>query len=74
MSDIETHVAGCLRTYYAEHGVMPSYSTLARLAGVKAKSWAHAVVERLRAQGVVAITPDRRLKPGPRFDARKDKP
>ena len=56
-----------LREYYAEHRVMPSYATLSELAGIRAKSWTHALVAQLREAGFVDITPDKRLKPGPRF-------
>lgn len=56
-----------LRDYYARHGVLPSYATLSELAGFKAKSWAHTLVGLLREQGFVELTPQRRLKPGPRF-------
>jgi repressor LexA len=56
-----------LREYYAEHRVMPSYATLSELAGIRAKSWTHTLVSQLREAGFVDITPDKRLKPGPRF-------
>jgi SOS-response transcriptional repressor LexA len=60
-----------LRDYYAEHGVMPSYATLSGLAGIKAKSWTHTLVGLLREEGVLDVTPDKRLKPGPRFFERE---
>jgi len=56
-----------LRDYYAEHGVMPSYATLSDIAGIKAKSWTHTLVGMLREEGILDVTPDKRLKPGPRF-------
>jgi SOS-response transcriptional repressor LexA len=58
---------GRLRDYYAEHGVLPSYATLSDLAGIRAKSWAHTVVAQLREARFLDVTPDKRLKPGPRF-------
>ncbi|MEO8135072.1 MAG: S24 family peptidase [Betaproteobacteria bacterium] len=60
-----------LRDYYARHGVLPSYATLSELAGFKAKSWAHTLVRMLRDEGFVELTPQRRLKPGPRFFERE---
>jgi SOS-response transcriptional repressor LexA len=56
-----------LRDYYAEHGVLPSYATLSTLAGIRAKSWAHTLVAQLREERFLDVTPDKRLKPGPRF-------
>jgi SOS-response transcriptional repressor LexA len=58
---------GKLRDYYAEHGVLPSYATLSDLAGIRAKSWAHTLVGQLREARFLDVTPDKRLKPGPRF-------
>src|SRR5579862_7125326 len=60
-----------LRDYYARHGVLPSYSTLSELAGIRAKSWTHTLVGQLRGEGLLDITPDKRLKPGPRFFERE---
>jgi SOS-response transcriptional repressor LexA len=64
-------LVGALRDYYARHGVMPSYATLSELAGIRAKSWTHTLVGQLRDEGLVDTTPDRRLKPGPRFFERE---
>ena len=58
---------GKLRDYYAEHGVLPSYATLTELAGIRAKSWTHTLVAQLREERFLDVTPDKRLKPGPRF-------
>ena len=60
-----------LRDYYATHGVMPSYATLSGLAGIRAKSWTHTLVAQLREAGYLDVTPDKRLKPGPRFFERE---
>ena len=60
-----------LRDYYAEHRVMPSYATLSELAGIRAKSWAHTLVGMLREEGILDVTPDKRLKPGPKFFERE---
>jgi repressor LexA len=64
-------VLGKLRDYYAKHGVLPSYATLSGMAGFRAKSWAHTLVGLLRDEGYVDLTPQRRLKPGPRFFERE---
>ena len=44
-----------------------SYATLSELAGIRAKSWAHTLVAQLREERFLDVTPDKRLKPGPRF-------
>ncbi len=56
-----------LQDYYARHRVFPPYSTIGRLLGLKSKSSVAALVARLRLAGHLEATPDRRLKPGPRF-------
>ncbi len=60
-----------LRDYYAEHRVLPSYATLSNIAGIKAKSWTHTLVGMLREEGILDVTPDKRLKPGKRFFERE---
>ena len=60
-----------LRDYYADHGVLPSYATLSVLTGIRAKSWTHTLVAQLGEAGFLDVTPDRRLKPGPRFFERE---
>jgi repressor LexA len=60
-----------LRDYYAEHGVLPSYATLSQLAGIRAKSWTHTLVAQLREASFLDVTPEKRLKPGPRFFERE---
>ena len=56
-----------LQDYYAEHKVIPSYSVLAGLWGVSAKSWVAECVRRFEEAGYLDWTPDRQLKPGKRF-------
>ncbi len=56
-----------LQDYYAEEQVIPPYSTIGTLLGLKSKNSVAALVGRLRLQGYLAFSPDRRLKPGPRF-------
>ena len=60
-----------LQDYYAEHKVIPSYSVLAALWGISAKSWVAECVKRFEEAGYLDWTPDRQLKPGARFFERK---
>lgn len=56
-----------LRDYYAQHKVLPSYSTIGEMVGIRAKSAVLYMVNRLKKTGHLESTPDRRLQPGPRF-------
>lgn len=56
-----------LQDYYADHGVLPSYATIMELLGLRSKSPVAALVARLKLLGFLESTPDKRLKPGPRF-------
>lgn len=60
-----------LQDYYAEHKVIPSYSVMATLWGVSAKSWVSQIVKRLEEARFLDWTPDKQLKPGPRFFERR---
>ncbi len=60
-----------LQDYYAEHKVIPSYSVLAGLWGISAKSWVSECVKRFEEGGYLDWTPDRQLKPGSRFFERR---
>src|SRR5258708_38900810 len=60
-----------LQDYYAEHKVIPSYSVLAGLWGISAKSWVSECVKRYEEAGYLDWTPDKQLKPGARFFERK---
>ena len=60
-----------LQDYYAKHQVIPSYSALGKLWGISAKSWVSSCVTRLKEEGYLKLTPDRRLRPGARFYERK---
>jgi SOS-response transcriptional repressor LexA len=60
-----------LQDYYAEHKVIPSYSVLAGLWGISAKSWVSQCVKRFEESGYLDWTPDRQLKPGARFFERR---
>ena len=56
-----------LQDYYARHRVLPSYTTMAGLLGLKSKSSVAALVARLKLQDFLEAAPDKRLKPGARF-------
>jgi repressor LexA len=60
-----------LQDYYAEHKVIPSYSVLATLWGISAKSWVSQCVKRFEEAGYLDWTPDKQLKPGKRFFERR---
>ena len=60
-----------LQDYYAEHKVIPSYSVLATLWGISAKSWVSQCVRRFEEAGYLDWTPDKQLKPGVRFFERR---
>lgn len=60
-----------LQDYYAEHKVIPSYSVLATLWGISAKSWVAECVKRFEEAGYLDWTPDKQLKPGRRFFERR---
>jgi len=56
-----------LRDYYARHRVLPSYAGVGALVGLSSKASVAEMVLRLKAEGFLESTPDRRLKPGRRF-------
>lgn len=56
-----------LRDYYAQHGVFPSFSGIARIVGLRSTSAVSAMVGRLKDAGFLSSTPDRRLQPGAQF-------
>ena len=56
-----------LRDYHADHGVIPPYSVIMGLLGLKSKSPVAALVGRLKTQGFLEATVERRLRPGKRF-------
>jgi SOS-response transcriptional repressor LexA len=60
-----------LQDYYAEHKVIPSYSVLASLWGISAKSWVSECVKRFEEAGFLDWTPDKQLKPGSRVFERR---
>ena len=62
---------GSLKDYYAKHRILPSFSAIGLLVGMKSKSAVSAMVNRLREVGYLDFAPDRRLQPGKRFFERE---
>jgi repressor LexA len=56
-----------LRDYYARHRVLPSYARIGHLVGLHSKGSVAGMVLRLKGDGFLESSPDRRLKPGRRF-------
>lgn len=56
-----------LQDYYAKHRVLPSYASIGALIGLNSKASVADMVLRLKAEGFLESSPDRRLKPGKRF-------
>ena len=67
MENIDSTYLAKLQDYYAETGVLPPYSTIMGIVGMKSKSPVAALVARLKLQGYLESTPEKRLKPGRRF-------
>jgi SOS-response transcriptional repressor LexA len=70
-TELEQAYLDKLQDYYAEHKVIPSYSVLATLWGLSAKSWVGECISRMKDAGYLDSTPDKQLKPGPRFFERR---
>lgn len=60
-----------LQDYYAQHRVLPSFSGIAKLVGLKTTSAVSTFVRRMKQVGYLDSTPDRRLQPGKRFFERE---
>ena len=58
---------GRLQDYYAKHRVLPSYARIGTLVGLNSKASVAEMVLRLKGEGFLQSTPDKRLKPGKRF-------
>ena len=67
MLNRDAEYLGKLRDYYAEHRVLPSYSAVAALLGLRSTSAVAALVKRGREAGFLARAPGGRLQPGQRF-------
>jgi repressor LexA len=66
MSDDGQYLAR-LQDYYARHQVLPSYARIGALVGLNSKASVAGMVTRFKEEGFLESTPDKRLKPGPRF-------
>lgn len=62
---------GKLQDYYAQHRILPSFSVIGGLVGMKSKAAVSAMVNRLKEAGYLDYAPDRRLQPGKRFFERE---
>ncbi len=62
---------GQLRDYFAQHRILPSFAAIGALVGMKSKSAVSAMVNRLKDEGFLDFTPERRLQPGRRFFERE---
>jgi SOS-response transcriptional repressor LexA len=58
---------GKLRDYFSQQHILPNYETIADLVGMRSTAAAFTMVERLKKEGFIEISPDRRLQPGRRF-------
>jgi repressor LexA len=58
---------GKLQDYYARERIIPSTTQLSVLWNVKARSWTHQIVQRLKEEGFLETAAGSRLRPGPRF-------
>jgi repressor LexA len=67
MEDRDITYLNKLRDYYAEQRVLPSFSGVAKLVGLRSTSAVAAMVKRLKERGYLDSSPDRRLQPGKRF-------
>lgn len=56
-----------LQDYYARHRVLPSYALIGRLVGFSSKASVAEMVDRLKVEGFLESTRERRLRPGKRF-------
>ena len=56
-----------LQDYYAEHRILPSFSGIGTLVGMKSKSAVSTMIGRLIVAGYLAYAPDRRIQPGKKF-------
>lgn len=62
---------GKLQDYFADYRNLPSYAVIGQLLGIASKSAVSALVTRLKNQGYLDTTPDKRLAPTDRFFARE---
>ena len=58
---------GKLQDYYVRERIIPSTTQLSALWNVKARSWTHRIVQRLKEEDFLETGPGGRLRPGSRF-------
>ncbi|HJT50438.1 MAG TPA: S24 family peptidase [Nitrosospira sp.] len=58
---------GKLQDYYAREKIIPSITQLSGLWNVKARSWTHQIIQRLKEENFLESAPGSRLRPGARF-------
>ncbi len=71
MQNRDTEYLGKLQDYYAQHRVLPSFTSVAKLVGLKSTSAVAAMVSRMKSEGFLDQGVDRRLQPGKRFFERE---
>lgn len=71
MHNRDNEYLGKLQDYYAQHRVLPSFTSVAKLVGLKSTSAVAAMVSRMKVAGFLDQAPDRRLQPGKRFFERE---
>jgi repressor LexA len=64
--DIFSYLAK-LQDYYARERIIPSTTRLSVLWNVRARSWTHQIVQRLKEERFLENAPGGRVRPGPRF-------
>ena len=67
----DSQYLAALRMYYGKHGVLPSYARIGQLVGMSSKASVAEMLGRLKRETFLDSTPDRRLRPGPRFHERE---
>ena len=65
-TDLQSYL-GKLQDYYAREKIIPSTTQLSGLWNVKARSWTHEILQRLKEEGFLESAPGNRLRPASRF-------
>lgn len=71
MNNRDIEYLGLLRDYYAKYRALPSFSAVAKLVGLKSTSAVSAMVGRMKLEGYLDSSPDKRLIPGRQFFERE---
>ena len=67
MENMDATYLAKLQDHYAKSVVLPPYSVIMGIVGLKSKASVAALVYRLKLQGYLEATPQKRLKPGKHF-------